>query len=311
MRADERTRALLRTRLPKEWDSPLGRIEVASFRQTKHGDLWVMLARTGRARRDPNGYHFVRPPLQVYHGTMKHYDPAAALVASVNDAVAHYDVRGGPNNTTTTIFSSTADGRIYCHDTTYPNAREGTAAVENVDTTSASGGANWIGQNFTPDYFCSEVFIDFDGSSMPDTDNISDGTLSMYGQFDQSDTNFTAEARLHDWGGSLTADDFVPGSVLGSKTLLATFATSAHVNEAYNAFTSDAAFVGNISKTGITYIVLCSDRHRLGTTPTGLERVGWYLADEAGTTKDPKLVVNHVAGGGATVTRRTLLHAGQ
>jgi hypothetical protein len=46
MKPDKRTRTLLRERLPKDWDSPLGRIEVAQIKGTKQGNLWVVLKDT-------------------------------------------------------------------------------------------------------------------------------------------------------------------------------------------------------------------------------------------------------------------------
>jgi hypothetical protein len=212
--------------------------------------------------------------------------------------------------TVSTFFSSSEDGRIRSIHSVYSTARAGSSLA--MDKTSAGAGSQTIGQHFdATNYTCFEMFLDFDTSSIPDTDTIESVVLSVYGNANESTTDFTVEARLHDWGPTLETADWVAGADLASKTLLATFNTASWTIAGYNDFTSDGAFVSNINKTGVTRLVLCSSRHRVGTTPTGLERVHIYASEQADTTQDPKLVVNHSAGGGgATVTRRTLLGVG-
>lgn len=197
--------------------------------------------------------------------------------------------------TTTTIFSDLSDGRIQSVDAVYSVARAGSGVDITFNDTSPDV-LNLCGQLLSTNYFCWQLFLAFDTSVIPDTDTIDSAVLSMYGFDDLSTDDFTVEARLHNWGGTLATTDFVAGADLSSKTLLATFATSTPwAAEAYNAFTSESAFVSNIEKTGTTYIMLSSSKQRLGTAPTQSERVRAYLADATGTTKDPKLVVTHSA----------------
>jgi len=292
--------ALLRTTLPRDWDSPLGRIEVSQIRPNTQGTgFWVLLANTGFPV-DPDGYYFVNPPIQVYRGTMKHRAEDEAFRSVVTDAAVHY--AGHPEvwgRTTTTVFSTTADGGVESSSATYSLARSGNALV--VNTTDTNFG--YQGQTLAGIYFCREMFYDFDTSSIADTDTIDSAVHSLYGHLNESTTDFIDECRLFDWGGTLTTADWVAGASLSGLTLLATFNTSGGWSTSgYNDFTSDPNFVANINKTGFTYVMNSSNRHRLGTPdPTGAERVSAYNADDAGTTRDPKLVVNSSAGGQVVV----------
>ena len=194
-------------------------------------------------------------------------------------------------STTTTVYSNTADGYIQSVNATYATARSGgTLTSDNTNTVLA------VGQDKATNYYCLQSYIYFDtGTPIPDTDTIETATLSLYGYYDGSTTDFVLEARLYTWSGSgLTTADWVAGASLSGKTLLATYATSGGwPTNAYTALVSEAAFVNNINKTGNTEILLDSDRQAAGTTPTGAEYVYPYSADQTGTTSDPKLVVVH------------------
>ena len=196
--------------------------------------------------------------------------------------------------TTTTAYSSTEDGFVRSTSTTYSTARSGGTLALNPTLPNIVR----VGQLFvTPDYYCYEGFIDPDTSAIPDGDDISSAVLSLYGNTDDSTTNFTVNARLRDWGTTLETADYVAGASLSALTLLATFATTGFAVGAYNDFTSDAAFISNVSKTGETRIIITSSRHEAGTAPTDAENVQWDAAEVAGTTQDPKLVVVHAAAG--------------
>lgn len=212
--------------------------------------------------------------------------------------------------TTATIYAGAADGVVQSdHTTVYSTARSG-------NNLNAGSGAAYgsVGQYGTIPYICYEMFLSFDTSSIPDGATISAVTLSLYGKADASDTDFTINARAYDWGASLTTADWIAGASLSGNTLLATFATSGFSAAGYNDFTSESAFLTAINKTGTTYIVLSSSRHEGANAPSGNEYVSTYLADEAGTTKDPKLTVvysevtgplvgGRLVGGGALAGR--------
>lgn len=190
---------------------------------------------------------------------------------------------------TYTVYSTTADGLLESNHGTYSTARAGANLAANTTGTIQANG-----QREFFNYRIYEFFVGFDTSAIPDGATVSSATVSLYGQSDSSSTDFTSQARLKDWGGTLTTADYVAGADLSSLTLLATHATSGGWStSAYNDYTSDANFPSNVSKTGTTYIMFSSDRTSAGTSPSiaGSEFVDAYTADDSGTTRDPKLVV--------------------
>lgn len=191
---------------------------------------------------------------------------------------------------TVTIYG-TSDGWVGSQSAVYATARSGGAL--GVNTADADG----LTGQYT-NYTVYELFFEFDTSTIPGTPTAV--TLSLDGALDLTATDFTIEARLHDWGTSLTTADFVPGDSMASKTLLATFDTAGYVS-GYNDFTeSGSAFAGNLNLTGMTRIVLVSSRARLGTTPTTDERIWFSTVEASGTSTDPKLVVTYGAAGGVS-----------
>jgi len=86
----------------------------------------------------------------------------------------------------------------------------------------------------------------------------------------------------------------------------------------YNALTYNAAGLAYINKTGITITALRFIDDINATTPTfsaisgdSNAKVYLFSSFEAGTTKDPKLVVEHEAGGGGGVVNPALLNLGR
>lgn len=183
--------------------------------------------------------------------------------------------------------SPTPFRRVWGGDVVYSVAREDVGEGPSSNYT--------VGQQFlTPDYLCMEPLAHFDTSALAGA-SISSVVLSMYGEVDGSDTDdFTAEARLYDWGGTVTGPDFRKGSELDALTLLATWPSTSYA-AAYVDFASEAAFVANINTSGYTRLVVNSDRHRLGTTPTLNEYVRFSVPAGAGT--DPKLTITFTVSG--------------
>lgn len=199
--------------------------------------------------------------------------------------------------TTSTFYASTADGQIESFNATYSTARSGGTLTANT----AGGSAN-VGQ--VAGYSCYEAFLSFDTSAIPDGDIITAVTLSLdgTGATDGSDTDFTINARVYDWGASLTTADWIAGASLSGNTLVASRSTSGWSAAGYNAFASEAAFLTAINKTGVTYLVISSSRHEAGATPSGNEYVGFATANNSGTANDPKLVVTHISPTGTVAS---------
>jgi hypothetical protein len=155
-----------------------------------------------------------------------------------------------------------------------------TLVVGQVFLDDGEGGFTWV---------CYESFLDFDTSGV--TGSIVSATLSLGLNTDDSDTDFTVEARSRDWGASLTTADYVSGVLLDALTLLATLTTSGIGSTgAYKAMTeSGSALRAAINQSGTTRLMLCSDRLRSGTEPSGLEVVQFDAYNHA--TLKPQLVV--------------------
>lgn len=192
---------------------------------------------------------------------------------------------------TLVVYADTADGELRCNSTVYADARSGAGSF----TSSTTGITARVGQNlFGGDYRVYELFFGFDASAIGDTDTINDADLDFWGTSDLSDTDFTIEARASDWGGSLTSADWVAGADLGALTLLADLSTASFSTGAYNTLTpSGANLTSWVSLTGVSYLLLCSDRTGANTAPTGNEQVLVNTANANGTTNDPKLTVDY------------------
>lgn len=200
-----------------------------------------------------------------------------------------------------TFFSGTADNRIQADGSTYAIARAGTSTLTAgtvTDTNRATAGQ----QEFFG-YRWWSFFFAFDTSAIDDTDTVDSATVSIYFHTDSSSTDFTIEIREKDWGASVTTADFVAGASLSGLTLLASKTTSGLSTAAYTDFTSEAAITSWVNKTGTSYALMCSS-HTTNNTAPGVGAtvsVDGYTADDSGTTRDPKLVVNTTAAGGAEI----------
>jgi hypothetical protein len=138
----------------------------------------------------------------------------------------------------------------------------------------------------------------FDTSSIPDTDTISSGTVSLYGfskGASMTNTGFGPYGNATPASNtSLAASDYgqIGATQLASEMTIVAFSTSA-----YNAFTLNASGLAVISKTGVTKIGWRLKNDADNSAPTWAEGgqviVAPYSADQAGTANDPKLVVTH------------------
>lgn len=107
---------------------------------------------------------------------------------------------------------------------------------------------------------------------------------------------------------SIAGDDYdqVGTTVYGSLAVSSWVDT----NNTYNNISLNASGLAAISKTGITKFAARLSRDTDNTAPTGNGYVGGYMADNTGTSSDPKLVITYT---GATTTPKpkpTLLTLG-
>ena len=190
-----------------------------------------------------------------------------------------------------TFYSSADDGTLRSQNATYLTARGGTT----VTVVNAGVGANGLafGQQLSGgNYNLFESFLSFDTSALPDAAVITSAVLSLYVDTDASTTDFITDARIFNWGATLSTADWVNGADLASYTKVATRNSSGVTTAAYNAFT-DVAMIPNVSLTGVTYIMLSSARMDSATAPPDSEYLGASAQETAGTSADPKLVVTY------------------
>jgi hypothetical protein len=190
---------------------------------------------------------------------------------------------------TYTIYADTSDGYLGSESgTSYADARSaaGTVTVYEAAVTTIRVGQELDGSQ----YGVFLGYLSFDTSSIGDSEEVGTPVLSLYGDGDNSATDFTVEVFVYDWGATLGTGDW-QGTSLGGLTKVATKATSAGWGFSYNDLTAEVAFAANINKTGDTRLVIGSSRTRGNNSPSGAEYVNFRSSDFTGTDRDPKLVV--------------------
>lgn len=222
-------------------------------------------------------------------------------------------VKGKIGSTTTTVYpdaspeSTSVDGWTETDrfDETWASivSRTGTNAVDTdasavtVFTVAGPTTNKWNRARFS-------VTI-FDTSSIPDTDKIDSATHSGYvTAIDDTPDYGVAMVSFQTTTGSNTA--VVAADYQASRAGTLTSDTSIDVGSvttgAYNDFPLNAAGLAIISKTGVTKLGFTTDKHQSETQPTwqsgeGYNNITMSFADTAGTTQDPKLVIESSAAG--------------
>lgn len=197
--------------------------------------------------------------------------------------------------TTTRVYATENVGEyITSTDVVYATAAEGSGTI----TVLPAGTTTLVvGQQITTPYIIYESFLQFDVSGLRGR-MVSSATLSLNLSADVSTTDFTVQARTHDWGAALAAGDFVAGSGLAAKTLLATLDTNGiGAADLEKSFTNNStnlrdAIQAAIEGSGVVYIILVSSLHVAATPPTTNERV-LFKATQDGNDRDPKLTIVH------------------
>ena len=226
------------------------------------------------------------------------------------------------------VYGGTTSARCEGRNDVYLTARSTFAEVYHSDVVSymfyqpvALTAGQWFNNYRTAyDYTTYQSFLQFDTSAIPDTAIVDSAVLSMY--YDMSlygadpdagyyynPVSHVVEARIKDWGTDVTSADWVPGASMSGLTKVAThsFVANTYYYPGPKVFTSEAAFAANINRTGITYLILCSDRQAAGTVPTswGAEISSFQSGKAPLYSTDnvyPKLVVTYHMPGVPSVT---------
>lgn len=185
-----------------------------------------------------------------------------------------------------TLYCDATDGTLLSQDSgDYEAARAGTGDIGvTADTTGvtaiigqrAVGGAYQVRQYF--------LAFDLSAAGLPADAVVTAASLTVWFTNDSSGTDFTVEARQHDWGTALAAGDWVPGAGLAAKTLLASLTTAGLAVGDYSSLTNaGTALVDAIQSTqaaavavgvgAVLRAVVCSSHQTADTPPGGTDLV--------------------------------------
>jgi len=201
---------------------------------------------------------------------------------------------------TLVVYADTSDGVVNSgsEQPDYATAQLGTYYLTAYSTETMLQGGQAAGNTGDPDYIDTYVILliyeSFDTSSIGAGNTVSAATLNLR-LSSAGRASWAVRARMHDWGTSLTTADWVDTQTITGKTLVAHLDVPTNITDVSSDFTNDA-FPANINRTGSTRIVLSDTWIDAGQAPTGNETWSIRSADDAGTTRDPKLTVTYAAG---------------
>lgn len=208
--------------------------------------------------------------------------------------------------------TATVDGRVGRSVVTEAWTTIRTSAGNSVQDAETSGRSAWIQTSTTTDQFNEMwrgIYL-FDTSSIPDTDTIDSAIWSLM-TVDRARTLLsTTNVRLTTSNPasdtSLVTGDYAN---VGTAAIATDVAWDSFTNEVYNDITLTDLTV--ISKTGVTKLGTRMQADADDAQPTwGSDDqiyIQPYLADNAGTTKDPKLAVTHSAAAVVAAVNHWLL----
>lgn len=155
----------------------------------------------------------------------------------------------------------------------------------------------------------------FNTSSISVSDTITSATLSVYGSSKSDGTSNVPDTSVFSSNPAsntaVVSGDF---DSLGTTSFATAIAWNDYVTSAYNNFTLNASGLSNITKGGVSKFGLRNKNYDAdyvkptNWTSTAGSDTRCFSADETGTTKDPKLVVEHTAAGGSTFIPRIIMY---
>lgn len=210
-------------------------------------------------------------------------------------------------NTVTTVYpdpdpeTTTVDGRVTRSgvDQTFTNIRSG-AGVVAASATTPQAFAELVSSGTTDQYsdMTRGVFL-FDTSSIPDTDAISEATISFYitGKTDNFSQSLTIVTCSPASNTDLVTGDYAIANWTMTQQNTTDTGLGSLVNNQYNDLTFNATGRASISKTGVSKFGAVLSGDRTNTAPTWIAATAAdanaRMAEFADTTSDPKLAVTH------------------
>lgn len=219
--------------------------------------------------------------------------------------------------TVTTVYADASDANIRKSGATYSTQHNATTANEVQNIATSYGEHLLTGAT----YEIYVLFFPFDTSAIAATDTISDAVFSFYKSGDaanaDSDTLGIVQTKQATWNSLITADYNDRGDAVTNPTEGCTRQSySAGASTGYMDFTLNATGRGWIARTGETKPATASatgktqlavrfGRDMDNSAPTGANYMQTRMADTAGTTSDPKLVVTHAAAASGPANLKT------
>lgn len=238
-------------------------------------------------------------------------DKSVPVISSINDGILTesidtskvsltYPVRIDP--TTTVYNTSDSDGSMVGDLISQPYATIHDQSGYNNGYRTLE--LMWIGQDFDgANYTISRSVYYFNTSDIPDTDTITAATLSLYGAYDQSDTDFDLVIVNGDVAGQdhYPHDPFVSGDYLYTQYTGGggTFGTSGWSLTGFNVITLSATGLGWINKTGTTKLGVFSSEDIADSAPTSTNEMVVAYAYEKGIGYIPHLEITYEPETGA------------
>lgn len=209
---------------------------------------------------------------------------------------------GKVGKTTDTFYpsagaSSPVDGAVNTNNAVWATARSAATGTAEVSDAAQIIQGEFTGGSYTirRNAFC------FDTSTIGSGKTISSATFSLYSTAvnDQTETtypaNFTIVQATLTGTANIVSGDFDlshwGSTEFASRITLATFAAST----GYKDFALNASGITNVNMTGISQFGVRPSNDLDNNAPSARSYGQFYMADQAGTTNDPKLVVTYTA----------------
>lgn len=219
-------------------------------------------------------------------------------------------VAGKRGNTTTTVYCQAAPASTAMNAIVSSGYKSTMQLAHDTTTGDGSGTSSPFGNNQfiiralrnASGYYLQRCFWLFDTSAISSGDTISSATLSLYGgTFAYANSNSTTYEIV---ASSPASNTTIANSDFDnvSYTSFASIAFASLSQSAYNDFSLDSNGIANVTKEGISKFgsITGLDLNVTSMTSGQDNIMAVYEASYTGTTRDPKLVVEHTGGSSNT-----------
>lgn len=276
---------------------PTGDIQIETVSRDIDGTETVKIK---RLREDPE--EAILQSLEQTIGLMKNKSDGENIVANK---------RG---NTTSTFYAGSGDGGILGYVSSATPSSGEWDTLHDATTLAEAGLAGLVSTTNSGDVYAVRAFrqsgaagiqigrsfFPIDTSSLPDSDTIDGATFSVYGNsFASASLEMGLVETSQASTSSLSLTDFDQCGAINSATEGATRVTANSATDQYWDWTLNATGLSWINKTGTTKLGLRSAEDLDDAYPASDQdkRFNTDYSESGGTSTDPKLVVEHSAGG--------------